>query len=116
MTYVTANVKVPDAESCRLCKNIVIETAMKDEWRRLLDFQSFDLDGDGKVEVSELRVGVDKLFASATKHGMLSMEEITALIKSRQGHLSLVEQLVKTLDANGDGFISIDEMMALAID
>jgi Ca2+-binding EF-hand superfamily protein len=47
---------------------------------------------------------------------MLSMEEITALIKSRQGHLSLVEQLVKTLDANGDGFISIDEMMALAID
>ena len=40
--------------------------------------------------------------------------ERAALIKKKQGHLSLVEQLVKTLDTNGDGYIDQEEMLALS--
>ena len=44
----------------------------------------------------------------------ISVEEVAALIKKKQGHLSLVEQLVKTLDTNGDGYIDEEEMLALS--
>lgn len=117
MSYVREHVTVPDAEACRLCKEIVLERAMKDEWRRLVGFDAFDADGDGKVSRRELRAGIDAFISSIDKNGdgKISTEEVAALIQSKHGHLSVLEQLVKTLDANGDGIISKEELLALAV-
>ena len=115
MSYVRANVKVPTEESCRLSKNVVIEVSMKDVWRNLIDFQSFDEDGTGAIEEEEVRAGIKKFFTQvATRPEGISVEEVAALIQKKQGHLSLVEQLVKTLDTNGDGYIDQEEMLALS--
>ena len=64
MSYVTANVTVPDVESCRPVKDLVLEQCMKDEWRRLIAFDGFDTDGDGSVTLDELRTGIEKVARS----------------------------------------------------
>ena len=46
--------------------------------------------------------------------GLISQEELAAYVKSKGGEVNLIEQLVKTLDADGDGMISKDELMTLA--
>ena len=134
--------QVPAEESCRPVKDIVLELCMKDEWRRLIGFDSFDSDGDGQVSQAELLAGVGKLIAALDKNGdgMVSREELHALVVEREGQLSLVDQLardphcsvrlltapwrpssdpvrarlqIRTIDADGDGQISKEEFLAL---
>jgi len=116
MTYVIAEVKVPDLEQCRPVKDIVLEICMKDEWRRLVGFSQFDADGDGDVSVDELKAGVDKVINQVDKNGdgLISKEELAVHVQKMGGQLALVEQLIKSIDADGDGCISKEELMKLA--
>jgi len=116
MTYVNAEVKVPDLEQCRPVKDIVLEICMKDEWRRLVGFTQFDADGDGDISGEELKAGVDKVLGAMDKNGdgLISKEELTEHVVKLGGQMALVEQLIKTIDADGDGCISKEELMALA--
>lgn len=117
MSYVTENVKVPDVESCRPVKDLVIELCMKDEWRKLIGFDGFDADGDGDVSHEELAAGIKKAVGEMDKNGdgMISKEELESFMKAKGGNLTLVEQLIKTLDTDGDGHVSLEEFMSLAI-
>jgi len=115
MSYVTANVNVPDTESCRPVKDVVLEMCMKDEWKRLIGFKQFDADGDGDITPEELRKGIEKVTAEMDKNGdgLVSKEELAAYVQAQGGELNLIEQLIKTIDEDGDGMISKEEFMAL---
>uniref|UniRef100_A0A7S2HWD1 EF-hand domain-containing protein n=1 Tax=Haptolina brevifila TaxID=156173 RepID=A0A7S2HWD1_9EUKA len=116
MSYVTANVKVPDLEQCRPVKDIVLEICMKDEWRRLIGFSGFDADGDGDVTADELKAGIDKVIGGMDKNGdgLVSRAELEEHVTAMGGQLALVEQLIKTIDTDGDGCISKEELLSLA--
>jgi len=109
MSYVTANVKVPDLEQCRPVKDIVLEICMKDEWRRLIGFSGFDADGDGDVTADELKAGIDKVIGGMDKNGdgLVSRAELEEHVTAMGGQLALVEQLIKTIDTDGDGCTSL---------
>jgi len=116
MTYVSANVTVPDVEACRPVKDLVIEICMKDEWRRLIGYEKFDADGDGDVSADELAVGIAKAVEKMDKNGdgLVSKEELASFVGSIGGNTAIVEQLVSTLDTDGDGQLSKAEFVALA--
>jgi len=116
MSYVTANVTIPDTEQCRPVKDLVLEVCMKDEWRRLIGFSKFDADGDGDVSAEELQAGIAKIVSSLDKNGdgVISRDELSAHVESMNGQMALVEQLIKAIDVDGDGCISKDELMSLA--
>jgi len=115
MSYVNEHVKVPDTESCRPVKDVVLEVCMKDEWRRLIGFEGFDEDGDGQVTADELRAGLTKTMSKldANGDGLISKEELTDYVHKMEGNVALVEQLIQSVDADGDGYVSLSELEAL---
>jgi len=116
-SYVRENVKIPDIEQCRPVKDMVLETCIKDEWRRLIGFDQFDADGDGDVSAEELREGIAKAITHMDLNGdgLVSKAELKAHMQKKGGSLALVEQLISTLDTDGDGQISKDEFLSLAM-
>jgi len=47
--------------------------------------------------------------------GLVSKAELKAHMQKKGGSLALVEQLISTLDTDGDGQISKDEFLSLAM-
>lgn len=45
--------------------------------------------------------------------GLISAAELTAFVADKGGELELIEQLIKTLDVDGDGMLSKNELMSL---
>jgi len=116
MSYVTEQVKVPDAEGCRPVKDLVLEVCMKDEWRRLVGYGAFDADGNGDISQEELLAGIDKVVGKMDVNGdgLVSKEELNTFIVSVGGNTALVEKLLEALDENKDGQISKEEFRSLA--
>ena len=107
---------VPDLESCRPVKDMVLEVMVKDEWRQLIGADSWDSDGDGCVSGDELKTGIHKVMQSMDRNGdgVVSRAELEEFMSTKHGNLQLIEQMISTLDADGDGMLSMEELKALA--
>jgi hypothetical protein len=53
LSYATANCIIPDLDSCRPSKDIVLEVCYKEAWRRFIGF-------DGPVTSEEFQQGLDR--------------------------------------------------------
>jgi len=108
LSYVRT-IEVPDEEACLPVKNIVLEDMMKTLWRRVLSyeehceqfeqhlhkvFDEMDTDGNGLLDPSELM-----RFFGAKLDG------------DHPGEMLM--QMIKSLDANGDGKIERSELEAI---
>ncbi len=117
--YINAHGKVPPLEQCLPAKNLIVETCMKDAWRILVNFDEWDSNRDGQISHTELEVAIKKAFAYLDKNqdGQISPAELQAVLAERTGNADngLLNMMFKSLDANNDGMVSMDELASLAI-
>ncbi len=121
LSYVQENVKVPDEEACRPVKNIVIECCMKDAWRQLIGHEEWDgmhVPRSGEHTSRGYRPSpeeLEKMIHQAILEidtdgdGCISAEDLEKFVEDKQ-HIhchGLIVQLMKTLDKDGDGLISV---------
>lgn len=107
LSYVQANVQVPELERCLPAKALVMETCMKAAWRRMVGsadlktaFAGLDKDGSGFLSMPEIRAKVAEVDNDGDPTNDVSVQ--------------LVDELVKCLDADGDGRVSFKEFQNLA--
>lgn len=118
LSWVQAHGKVPSIEGCRPGKEIVLETAMKDAWRRLIGFDKWDCAAHGRMGSDELCDGLIKVLAEIDRNGdgQIDPDELDAYLYKKHGHhdAALISQMVKTVDTNHDGKVSAAELAELA--
>ncbi|CAE7417777.1 mggB [Symbiodinium natans] len=112
--YGTAN-GVPDEECCPMAKPTIIEVCMKDMWRNLLGYSSWDQNRDGNLEPSELRAGLRAAFKEMDKDqsGLADAAEVETFLKTRSPNnasVSLAHQLLLAADKDGNGMVQIEEL------
>jgi len=118
--YVLKNVEVPDLEICRPIKHIAMEVCMKDAWRKLVGLPPYggpDCTAADVHEASEdLRATVDKAMAAMdlNRDGFIDPAELRAFLEKNQMTGSLVEQMMKTIDVDGDGKISKVDLLEIS--
>ena len=141
MTYVKeSGMQVPDVEACRPVKDIVLELCMKDAWRRLLGLEHWASDSHPSSE--EVKNGIDRglVDIGASGNGFVSSDNISAFFDNHASRCptparrtnapntgvvqpdirvdditdKLVKQMIKTLDVNGDGKVTREELLKLA--
>lgn len=80
--------------------------------RRAAMFAELDTDSDGKVTLAELNAQTAARFAKADTdgNGMLSEAELAAMGSDRAAKRA--GKMVKRMDANDDGALSLEEMQA----
>lgn len=108
LSYVKENVKVPDLELCLPAKGLVMETCMKQMWRKIIGpntdlkaaFAKMDPNGDGLLSKDEMLAHLKNLAADDDPNNNVSVD--------------LVAQLLQVLDVDGDGKLSFAEIEALA--
>ncbi|NES20072.1 MAG: bifunctional metallophosphatase/5'-nucleotidase [Symploca sp. SIO3E6] len=117
--YVNANCSIPPLEQCLPAKNLIMESCMKDAWRVIVNYDEWDSNDDGQISKEELGEALKKSFASLDKNqdGQISPEELQSALAQRTGRTNkgLVSMMFETLDADGDGMVSMDELASLAM-
>jgi len=108
-------VGVPDEECCALAKPAIIEVCMKDLWRKLLGFSSWDQNKDGNVEPHELKAGLMKAFKEMDmdQSGLADSAEVESFLRTRlpgNASGSLAHQLLLAADKDGNGKVQIEEL------
>lgn len=77
------------------------------------------LNNDGQISREELRESLKKTFAFLDKNqdGHISPAELQTALTERTGRTQkgLVKMMFETLDADGNGMVSMDELASLAI-
>ncbi|CAL8077368.1 unnamed protein product [Calicophoron daubneyi] len=98
------------------------------QYRRV--FEDFDLNSDGQIDADELEKAVTKLGMSASKDevkamikvvdkdnsGTMNFPEFCDMMERRQIHRKKddhMREIFKSVDTNGDGFISPEELKGL---
>lgn len=124
-SYARAHVRVPSRDVCVPAKCLIIEHCMKRAWRELAGLDSLDSaaasNGGGAVQPCELAERIDGLFVSSgdrDRKDSIGCAELTAVFVKRRGHgpsAALIEQMIKTLDRNGDGRVDRCDLKAIAI-
>ncbi len=119
LEYVCAHGGAPSLEQCLPAKNLIMESCMKDAWRTLVDFDEWDANGDGQISRTELEQAVRNAFTVLDRNqdGHISPAELQAALTERTGctHKGLISMMFETLDADGDGMVSMLELAALAL-
>lgn len=142
MAHVKSGALVPPpADSCIPAKLAVIEGAMKKAWLELAGYGSgWDADRDGTISPAEMSAALERTFRTIDSNSdkLLERKELVAYLektnaakkdgkvaklskmasslslgKTASSSLSLITQMVKSLDANQDGKISLEELQAL---
>jgi Ca2+-binding EF-hand superfamily protein len=113
-----------------------MELCMKECWRKLTNAEDWDDDGDGHISSQELERHIDAVFAKfdSDGDGLIDAEELGRLYDKGEerltgrrrttigseaeagmgaGHKSLMVQMVKALDKNGDGKVDRQELAAI---
>lgn len=138
MTYVNVSgMTVPDVEACRPVKDVVLESCMKDAWRRLLGLKHWGPGSNPSPE--EVKNGVDQGLADmgASGNGFVNSANVSTFLKTHASRCptparrtprasaaaethaedittGLVKQMIKTLDINGVGKVTRADLFALA--
>ncbi|KAG8466374.1 hypothetical protein KFE25_002130 [Diacronema lutheri] len=129
VAYVAASkLQIPAEDSCVEAKNAVVEGAVKKAWLELAGYGSkWDCNQDGTVSPQEMTAALEAVFAQLdmNKDGTLDSDELLAAFRrgarAKKGSsgsasaVSLIAQMVKALDADHDGRISIAEFTKLAV-
>lgn len=119
LDYVNLSGDAPAIEQCLPAKNLILESCMKEAWRTLVNFHEWDVNDDGEVSKAELEEAVKKTFAFLDRNqdGHVSPDELQAALAERTGrtHKGLISMMFETLDADGDGQVSMAELASLAI-
>ena len=111
--------RVPDKEMCLGAKELVITTVVKDAWASLLELDTWDKDGAG------LEAGVRAKFAELDRNGdgKISAKELEQFLErwhtehaldASDVSAKLLTHLMKIVDLDGDGAISMGELLGLA--
>jgi 2',3'-cyclic-nucleotide 2'-phosphodiesterase (5'-nucleotidase family) len=115
LSYVQEHVQVPSVEACQPVKILVLNFCMKENWRALLDvgdvqdpdelellvdekFADLDVDGDGVINQGDLLKFIESMVSDG-KGGRIEKD--------------LVMHMIRAIDADEDGTVSKDELMAL---
>lgn len=119
LDYINTYSSVPSLEQCLPGKNLILEACMKDAWRMLVNFEEWDSDGDGNISKAELEEAVKKAFAylDLNQDGYISPPELqsaNAKITGNQDR-SLINMMFETLDVDGNGMVSMEELASLAM-
>jgi hypothetical protein len=99
-------------------KELVIELCMKDAWRKLLGIEDPLSDANTRNDAS-VEVAVRKAFSALDSNGdgELDMQEIREAVERspalRGAAAGLIEQMLRTLDVDGDKKVSLEEMLKL---
>lgn len=78
------------------------------------EFARLDANGDGVVTLAEFTAAAKNRFAALDTQGSgkLTARQIAASPATRQRDLKFSQMLVRKLDTNGDGVVSLDEYLA----
>ena len=120
LSYVREYVKVPDVESCRPVKDIVMECCMKDAWRQLIGLNHWDGLHHSAETKAEMASAIKRAFEEmdTAQDGFVHPDELESYMKGKQSicnNHALIVQMIRTLDQNGDGKLSMKELTAIAI-
>jgi len=122
--YVQENVKVPDLEICRPIKHIAMEVCMKDAWRKLLGLPQHggvdckirrrkSTSGDMHEELlGTIDSAMDKMDINGD--GFIQPSELLAYLEKNDMSGTLVEQMIKICDQDGDGQLSRADLRSVA--
>lgn len=115
-SWTQANIKIPDDESCRPAKDIIVEVCMKDTWRKLLGYDKWDSDGDGSISSEELDRALDDCLShiDVDRDGFIDEAELRAFVDAKGLQSGLIALLIQSLDSSSDGKLSRDEFVKLA--
>eukprot|EP00928_Gymnodinium_smaydae_P045175 TRINITY_DN30149_c0_g1_i3.p1 TRINITY_DN30149_c0_g1~~TRINITY_DN30149_c0_g1_i3.p1 ORF type:complete len:634 (-),score=149.17 TRINITY_DN30149_c0_g1_i3:84-1985(-) len=110
-----SKLRIPSEDTCFPAKELIVKTCMKDAWRCLVNSDVKSYSANSRLSEQELRARVLNLIASldTDADGMVSEAELSTFLKKRN-KLGLLQHLMKTLDADQDGRISLEEFMDLA--
>jgi Ca2+-binding EF-hand superfamily protein len=100
-------------------KELVIELCMKDAWRKLLAIEDLPADADSTRNDASVDVAVRKAFSALDLNGdgEVDMQELREAVDRsptlRGAPAALIEQMLRTLDVDGDKKVSLEEMLKL---
>lgn len=109
----------PAVDRCIPAKNLILEACMKDIWRRLVDYDRWDTDGDRHISQAELEAALQETFArlDLDGDGQISKAELSAALTEKFGITSsnLIAMAFDALDLDRNGLVSTQELAALAV-
>lgn len=115
VSYASVMFDRPTEESCKPLKQIICEVCMKDAWRALVGYDTWDKDGNGAVDPQELRAAVHQLMHHLDKDGdgTVDSEELSELIAEKGMQSGLVPLMMSAIDRNEDGRLSREEIIQM---
>lgn len=107
----TTELQVPDVESCKCQKNLIIRYRIKDEWRQLLGFTDWESEG-GYCSVQVLESHAHAAFQAMDRNGdgYIDKVECQDYLNEKGASGGLLANMMLIIDENSDGKISIDEL------
>eukprot|EP00594_Rhizosolenia_setigera_P012296 CAMPEP_0178957232 /NCGR_PEP_ID=MMETSP0789-20121207/10773_1 /TAXON_ID=3005 /ORGANISM="Rhizosolenia setigera, Strain CCMP 1694" /LENGTH=566 /DNA_ID=CAMNT_0020639405 /DNA_START=122 /DNA_END=1822 /DNA_ORIENTATION=- len=116
-SYCRENLKLPSNEAGLEAKGLFISQSMKETWRKLIGYKSFDTDSDGDISHEELVAGVEAFIAKVdnSDDGFINQQELREYMeKTSFEAVGMISNLISNIDENGDGKISKAEFLKLA--